>query len=306
MLNIDKFNSKMNEAGGPVNSSKFIMRIAPKQSSWVDRAASDLVNDLVFFIDSVNLPGKFHSFSDIRRFGYGQLERRPNFQTFSEITCTVILDRKGNNLGFFNRWMDYILGSGGLMTETKNEMIGQNGGLTGYTHEHAYPDTYLTDIDIFVLDQHINYGDQVDPEKNCVVHYKLHDAYPSSIGDTDLNWNNNNTIARAPIIFQYKFWEATQHTLSTGQSSVVSSGTTNDSGLPNVGVDISIGPGGISGGVSVLGENGSVRVGSDGRVTGALRTGIGDINIEPNGRVSTQVNIPLSLTSENLLPVRKN
>lgn len=300
MLNIDQFNAKMNEAGGPVKSSKFVMRIVPKGGSWLAASGADQASNLMFFIDSVNLPGVNHIFSDIRRFGYGPLERRPLNQIFSELTCTVILDRKGNNLGLFNRWMDFIIGVEPLMYETKNEMIDQFTGGNGYTYEVAYPYSYQADIDIFVLDEYVKYGGQVDPERNCVVHYRIYDAYPSNIGDMDLNWNNNDTIARFPMTFQYKFFKAEQHSVSTGASGALSAGTTTDSGLPNVGVDISIGPGGISGGVNVLGENGSVRVGTDG-VTGTLRSGIGDVTLNPGGRVTSQVNVPIGVTINDII-----
>lgn len=300
MLNIDQFNAKMNEAGGPANSSKFIMRIVPKGGSWLAASGADVASDLIFFIDSVNLPGKSTSLVDVRRFGYGPLERRPTTNFHSELTCTVIVDRKGNNVGLFNRWMDFIIGNEQLMSETKNEMIDQFGGGNGYAYEVAYPYSYQADIDIFLLDQHIGYGSQVEPENNSVIHYRIYDAYPNAIGDIDLNWNNNNTIARVPLSFQYKFWKAEQHNVSTGLGNVVGAGNTPDSGLPNVGVDISIGPGGIEGGVTVLGENGSVRVGTSG-VTGTLRTGIGDVTLNPGGRVTSQVNIPIGTTINDII-----
>lgn len=281
------------------------MRIVPKGGSWLESSGAQQASDLMFFIDGTNLPGMFHIFSDIRRFGYGQLERRPLNQIFSELTCTIMLDRKGNNLGLFNRWMDFIIGVDPLMSETKNEMINQFTGGNGYTSEVAYPHSYQCDIDIFILDEYVEYGTQVDLEKNSVVHYRLYDAYPSAVGDMDLNWNNNDTIARFPVTFQYKFFKAEQQSVSTGISGTVGAGKTTDSGLPNVGVDISIGPGGVSGGVTVLGENGSVRVGTNG-VTGTLRTGIGDVTLNPGGRVTGQVNIPISPTKPDTLPVIKN
>lgn len=287
----------MNEFGGPANSSKFIMRINPKGQSWLGQTAAQNTGDLIFFTDSVNLPGKSYVFSEVRRHGYGPLERRPTTQFFSELTATIILDRKGNNLGLFNRWMDFILGSEDLMMETKNELIDFYTGGQGYAYELAYPISYLTDIDIFILDQHLSYGTQIDPETNSIAHYKLYDAYPAAVGDIDLNWNNNNTIARIPVTFQYKFWQAVQHNVSTGAGDAVSAGTTNDSGLPNLGFDIAIGPGGIEAGVTATGSAGSVRVGTSG-VTGTLRSGIGDISLDPTGRVTTTANIPLGVTTK--------
>ena len=213
--NINQFISTIKRHGDPANASKFSMTIFPKPGTVISglggesttRQTNNRIDnlnqinktgDLSYMIDSVNLPGKTFINSDIRRNGYGFLERRPLHQTFSEVTITVIADQSGKAISFFNNWMDKTLAT--------HEQLFTNKGITsgdifkGYSSSVSYPSDYLCDMEIYVLPE--AEGSQFDAHTT----YKVFDVFPSAIGDVDLNWNNNNTIIRFPVTFQYKLW----------------------------------------------------------------------------------------------------
>lgn len=206
MFNVSDFATKISDAG-LAKSSRFLMRInAPSfPEHFINKYGKYLgINNLDLYCNSLNLPGKSFVNSDIRRFGYGNIERRPHNVSYSELTADFYLDMKGSQLNFFNAWMDYILG----VKDIPGAVTGfSEQAQESYSHEVAYPNTYLTTVDIYLLREDVNPKRQQDLSDISVRHYKIHDAFPSTIGDVDLAWQNQNTLMRFPVTFQYKTFE---------------------------------------------------------------------------------------------------
>jgi len=206
VLSISEFATKMQTRGGLAKSSRFVLRInnagMPNHFLTVSPMATIFRPDLEFYCTSVNLPGKTFINEDIRRFGYGTIERRPTGMTFSEITTTFLVDNQGTQSRFFNSWMDYIYGiSDGIRDSKTLQQMNGTPADVGFVFETAYPSTYLTNIDIFLLNENIEVTAQTDLSRAAVLHYQVIDAFPIVVGDMDLNWNNNNQLAAFSVTF---------------------------------------------------------------------------------------------------------
>jgi hypothetical protein len=69
----------------------------------------------------------------------------------------------------------------------------QDGESTGGTMQ---PSIYQVDMQVYSLDRN----------DNILKEYTFRDAFPLTIGQIALDWDDNNRIATFPVTFQYNYW----------------------------------------------------------------------------------------------------
>lgn len=186
---LDKFMAKLQERNGLYQPSKFLVEIAPP--NWaLQTGRGDVVKDLVFFADGVNMPGASIAPADIRRQGIGTFDRRPNLMSISDCTVSILLDSNGNNLEFFQRWMNETI----QYDVSKGEQtFGSNEASFG---EIQYRDHYLTTIKIITIDQ----------AANKIITQTLFECWPTQLGDITLGWELTDQVAKMSVNFAVRSW----------------------------------------------------------------------------------------------------
>lgn len=154
--------------------------------------------------DRVDMPGILFDSADVRRYGVGpQIKTPTNATRFNEVTMSFVETRKGEIYTLFNDWLQTIVdfaGSAGSLSRSPTF-------LTGYKSEYA------VDVQIKVFNNEgLNQNFQGAPA-GPVLELNLIDAFPISLGDTNLSWSNNNELFRTNVVFAY-----TNHQLVTGTS----------------------------------------------------------------------------------------
>ena len=198
-FNVNEMLGTINGVGGLTKSSKFIVRITPPASL---RGLNS--TDFQFLCDSAALPGISMQTDEIRMSGYGNIEKRPYAPIFQDVNLTFFCDSNARVLKFFQQWVQSVYAF--------NDNSNPNGVVkTLPPNTFAYPKDYFGIVEI-------EHYDDSGPGQSGegIVLYSLNEAYPVSIGDIALDWNNENQLTKIPITFSYTWWTAS--TLSEGEA----------------------------------------------------------------------------------------
>lgn len=138
--------------------------------------------------DNVVVPGvNFFTTKDIKRYGYGQFERRPYLPTFSQglLRMQFIVDKNAKIIKFFNDWNNSIINF-----NTDNGMNPSQAKNKPYLLK--YKDDFISPtVRIWIYD-----------ENNLTAFaVKMYDAYPLAVSDLDFNWATQNT----PMMYSVSF-----------------------------------------------------------------------------------------------------
>lgn len=192
-FDINELRSAMNSFGGFSKTSKFHVRIYPKNTS----NSSYIARSLEFICDSATLPGLSWQTDELRMSGYGNIEKRPYSSIFQDVQTTFFCDSDGKVLEFFHKWMQSIYNF-----DSRAGRLRSTGGIK--QNLFNYPDEYVGQVEITHFD---DLGDEI-------VMYTLNDAYPLTVGDVQVAWEQNDQLTKIPITFTYTSW--TSETLDPG------------------------------------------------------------------------------------------
>jgi hypothetical protein len=113
---------------------------------------------------------------------FGRKLKYPGDRTFPEWTLTVVNDENFAIRDAFVRWSDSM---NNMEANLRDPAAGT-------------PNGYSTDI---IVRQYSKLGGA--PIKQ----YKLIGAWPSSVGDIQLDWSVNDTVEEFPVTLQYQWWD---------------------------------------------------------------------------------------------------
>lgn len=160
--------------GGGARANQFRVQITfPAIISGGSAAAKDIV----FLAKSASLPSSV--LGDVNVQFRGRPVHFAGEREFEPWTIEVYTDTNFFVRSAFERWVDTIQNS-----ETSGGVI--------------QPSLYQVDMNVI----------QVDRNDNPIKTYKFKDAWPTNIGSIQLDWDDNNTIERFPVTFQYNYWTA--------------------------------------------------------------------------------------------------
>lgn len=139
--------------------------------------------------ENVSLPGiNFFTTDNIRRYGYGQIERRPYLPQFNPITLTFVVDKNGTIMKYFYEWAKSIVNYDAFA----NGIHGTGGSSKPYFLN--YKDDYICKkMNIWMYNEN----------SKQVVQCSLRDAYPLTISDSNLAWGSQDDYVRLSITLQY-------------------------------------------------------------------------------------------------------
>lgn len=188
---LNNFLSSVGKLGGFTRPSYFYVEIPPPPFM---RQATEEARNLAFLCESTNLPGVLLGTSDIRRYGFGPIEKKPFAPIFTDTTFTFFADASGMVQKFFYKWMNGIV--------KFDEVHFGPGGEIGFGEviepfEVNYKNRYATDIIITTVDE----------SNNDIINVRLRDAFPIFMGDISLGWGDTDSISRLPVNFTYYNWK---------------------------------------------------------------------------------------------------
>ena len=128
--------------------------------------------------ENASLPGRTLATADHRI--YGPTEKYPYQSTYEDISLTFIVTSSMVEKTLFNTWLDYIN--------------------SPTTWNFEYKSNYATDILI----------SQYDTSNREMHQVKLHEAFPISISQLDLDWGNDDAYHKLSVVFAYTYWEITK------------------------------------------------------------------------------------------------
>jgi hypothetical protein len=189
-FNLNKFIGQMQEVNSVAQPSRYLVEISVP--GWAAGKAGS-AQRLSFFCDAVNMPGMTLAMSEFKSQGYGSFDRRPTAPIMQDITCSIMLDSNGNNLGFFQEWMLNIVNM-----DVSKSMLSERNGTAPF--EIKYRDNYLTEITITMFDM----------AGTAITKLTAYECFPSVLGDVALGWNSTDEIARLSVNFQVRYWTTEQ------------------------------------------------------------------------------------------------
>ena len=183
---ISEFASVLNKRNGLAKTSHFAFNISPPM--FLQK--SGIKNDLRFLCDSASLPGISYITSDIRHYGIGISEKRPNTPIFTDCVTTFFGDGQGKVMEFFHIWTMNIINYN--MTKGLNSI--EYGSPVFFSN---YPEHYVARATVYAYDS---------SGKN-IIEYTLSDIYPLILSDVPMNWADEN-LMKIQVTFTYRTWSA--------------------------------------------------------------------------------------------------
>jgi hypothetical protein len=196
-FNVNNFRAELSKTGVMKNNKFFVRMYSPRGFSSTGNRdanilASTTVRFLEFWCEATNIPGVSLSTTEVRRYGYGAMEKKPYVTLSNDITMSFIGDAKGIIWSYFQQWIRLIVNY-----DMRKGIIAENGILRNQSpFELAYKEDYAVDIHISVFDD----------AGNESIHVVLRDAYPTFVGDIQLNWGDTNSLMRVPVTFSFFDW----------------------------------------------------------------------------------------------------
>ena len=158
------------------------------------RFVSEKRNTLMMRCENIVLPSPaLLEEENIRRYGYGPVEKIPYGVQFGDVTMTWVVDKNSEIIDFFHQWMNTI-----VMHDSKNASVGPGTtrpGLNKYLpFEVGYKDSYANPIvRIYVYNR----------QQETVTEYEMYDVFPMNIQAMNLSWTDENQIQKITVTFAY-------------------------------------------------------------------------------------------------------
>jgi len=201
---------------GISSTSRFLVTITPpncfnsaisEQVAQTDSEQDEVIGDsaqsgfsrvyLPFLCSAVNLPGLTLDTQDIYHYGYGYRSKMPTGQNFPDVTCTFYGDSRLLTQNFFTKWMQSVVNFNG--SAPMNGTTTVNGASPFEIYYKEGEKGYQTTIDVTVF----------DVRSEAMTTYKLHNAFPVSVSDVSLAWENTDQVYQFTVTFSYDYWTST-------------------------------------------------------------------------------------------------
>jgi len=180
-FNIAEFSTKINERG-TIQNNKFLVKIT-LPTIFINNAIS-VQDTLTFRASSVKIPGINFNYLNSYRYAVGPEHKTPSNVSFNDISISFIEDKENSIWKFFNLWI--------------NQIFNFKPGNLGLKYTSNYKSNYVAPS--FEIQIYNNDG------KNPVNIIKLVQAYPSSLGDIGLSWNEKNNLMMINVGFAFTEW----------------------------------------------------------------------------------------------------
>lgn len=161
-------------------------------------------NLLKYRIEQVRTPSVSLISVDTNRYGIGPTQKMPFNAQFFDTTFSILLDRNTDLWDFWYNWTNAIFNFNGQ--EQNGNAIFKGGRIPSYTVE--YKDEYASNMMIVIYDD----------RGRMVKTINLYEAFPSSIREVQLAWNDNINLMRLQITVTYSSYSFTGNSLQINSS----------------------------------------------------------------------------------------
>lgn len=153
-------------------------------------------NTLVMRCENIILPTpSLLEEENIRRYGYGPVEKIPYGVQFSDVAITWLVDKNSEIIDFMHQWMNTIVMHDAPNANMSQTPDVQRDGLGEYSpFEVGYKDGYANPIvRVYVYNR----------QNETVTEYEMFDVFPMNIQSVNLSWAEENNIQRLTVNFAY-------------------------------------------------------------------------------------------------------
>lgn len=208
-FNIDQFVGNVSRSG-TLQTNRFEVRMRPPgvvagRGRQYYGTADEMSRLLTFRAQEVKVPGVNMDTYDHRRYGVGPRQKTVTNVNFSDVGITFLETSENEVFKFFYDWTNYIFDYSGI----GGARLGQVNYPASFTAQ--YREDYSTDIEIHVYNaagttKTENMPTVEDSEVKPVTIIHMFEAYPTSIGDSSLSWDNNNSLYKVNVSFTFTSW----------------------------------------------------------------------------------------------------
>lgn len=202
VFDIRSFRTELLE-NGVLPSHSYLVTFSPFRLGFPEnvpltRFVTQKRNTLVLRCESVVLPAPaLLEEENIRRYGYGPVEKIPYGVQFSDVTMTWLVDKNSEIVDFMYQWMNTIVmhdSPNASMTPSRNPNV-QRPDLTNYSpYEVGYKDGYTNPIvRVYVYNR----------QNQTVIEYEMYDVFPMNIQSMNLAWADENQDQKLTVTFAY-------------------------------------------------------------------------------------------------------
>jgi len=133
--------------------------------------------------ETVTVPGQNFFTQDVKRYGYGQIERKPYLPTFNPMKMVFVTDRSAKIIKFFEDWAQ------SMVNHDVDVSLGEDKSyLVGYKEDYICPV-----LQIFVYDEN----------NKLVFMARAFDCFPITISEYDVSWTSQNDLIRLSVSMQF-------------------------------------------------------------------------------------------------------
>ena len=201
-FSISSFRSEIAE-NDVLPSHSYLVTFAPFRSGYFENAPlTDFVtnkrNTLLLRCENVVLPTpSLLEEENIRRYGYGPVEKVPYGVQFSDVTLTWIVDKNSELIDFMHQWMNTIVmhDAPNTLMNISNDSGEKRAGLVEYApFEVGYKDAYANPIvRVYVYNK----------QQQTVTEYEMYDVFPMNIQSMNLSWGETDQYQKLTVTFAY-------------------------------------------------------------------------------------------------------
>ncbi len=183
-FNVGKLKSALSTNGGLLEPNMGLLRMTEPPCLRGDPRPSN------FLCNSMNLPTRSLAVVDYKRYNYGVTDKRVEGGAFGDLVLSFFVSNDGEPVLFFNEWFDNIF----YTDASKGAEAESPKGLQVFNIK--YREEYVTQLEVLV---HSKTQDEVFV-------YKFYEAFPTNIGDVQLEWSAQDQFAVIGIPFSYRFY----------------------------------------------------------------------------------------------------
>lgn len=191
-FNIANFKSTVNHYGGFQKTNKYKVQFLPPPIMMPQMA---VFRDLEYFAEQALLPGVNFETHDVRRYGYGPMEKRPTGHVFNDFVVVFTGDGYSKVHKAMYEWLSAI-----------SPFDMSLGITTDRPYLVAYKDTYVTDLHVKTFNEKGFEQNTLDTEYEPNLDIVLREAFPIAISDVGLGWSDHNNYVKFTVHFAYTDW----------------------------------------------------------------------------------------------------
>jgi len=190
-FNINDIKAKVHGMSGLQVPNLCRLKFSAKNPSQINTfAGTENLDALSLLGYKFQVPNLTIATTEIKRQGFGPIERRANNYVPSTLAVELFLDNNNLVLDFLNNWalahVQYQ--PAGLDTVKMKE------GTEAFFGQVGYFDDYAMDLDIEIY----------EPRENKIVNYRVIDAIISNLGTIELGWQQNNELTTISLQLSYR------------------------------------------------------------------------------------------------------